>query len=208
MELTILGATGATGRELTRQALERGHRVRAVARRLDRIEGPPGDDDALRRVAGDVLDDASIARALAGSEVVLSGLGITKGDPDGTLIAGARAVIAAAPGRILWLGAIGTGASAATAGRLTRTVLRLAMGQEYREKASADGLILAAGGTVFHAGPLSTGPLSATRRTVALADAPARLVPAGISRATVAAAMLDEAEHPRFPASLVVPLAR
>lgn len=206
MELTILGATGATGRELTRQALERGHRVRAIARHPDRIEG--GERSDLIRVTGDVLDEPSISRALAGSAVVLSGLGITKGDSAGTLTAGARAVGAAAPQRVLWLGSIGTGRSAATAGRLTRAILRAAMGPEYREKAEADEMILAAGGTVFHAGPLSRGGLSATHRTVALSDAPRRLLPAGISRATVAAAMLDEAETARFPASVVVPLAR
>lgn len=206
MELTILGATGATGRELTRQALARGHRVRAVARHPERIDA--ADDANLIRVVGDVLNDDSIGRALDGSAVVLSGLGIAKGDSSHTLTAGARAVAAAAPGRILWLGAIGTGESAAEAGLLTRTLLKAFMGSEYQEKAEADGIVLTAGGTVFHAGPLSNGPLSTTRRTVVLADAPRRLFPAGISRATVAAAMLDEAEHPRFSSGLVVPLAR
>lgn len=205
MDLTILGATGATGRELTRQALERGHHVRAIARHPDRIDHAGGD---LTRVVGDVLDPGSIDRALADSAVVLSGLGITKGDSSHTLTAGARAVTAAAPGRILWLGAIGTGRSATAAGWPTRTMLKAFMGAEYQEKAAADGLILDAGGTVFHAGPLSNGPLSATRRVVAVADAPKRLFPAAISRATVAAAMLDEAEAGRHPSGLVVPLAR
>ena len=206
MEVTILGATGATGRELTRQALELGHRVWAIARHPDRIEG--GERGNLIRVTGDVLDEPSISRALADSAVVLSGLGTTKGDAAGTLTAGARAVSAAAPQRILWLGSIGTGRSAATSSWLTRTILRAAMGPEYREKARADEIILTVGGTVFHAGPLSMGVLSEAHRTVALSDAPRRLLPAGISRATVAAAMLDEAETPRFSASVVVPLAR
>lgn len=46
MELTILGAMGATGVELTRQALER---VTAVARNPDRITQPAS--DRLTRVA-------------------------------------------------------------------------------------------------------------------------------------------------------------
>ena len=37
MELTILAASGATGLELTRQALARGHTVTAIARTPDRI---------------------------------------------------------------------------------------------------------------------------------------------------------------------------
>lgn len=206
MELTILGATGATGRELTRKALERGHRVRAIARNPDRIDAPEG--SALTRIAGDVLDEQSIGRALAGSSVVLSALGVAKRDAPSTLTAGARALVAAAPQRILWLGAIGTGRSAATAGWATRTALKAIMGREYQEKAIADGLILDAGGTVFHAGPLSNGPQSNSRRTVRLEDAPKRLFPASISRATVAAAMLDEAETPRFPGLIVLPLER
>lgn len=61
--------------------------------------------------------------------------------------------------------------------------------------------------TVFHAGPLSDGPLSATRHTVALRDfSRSGLIPKRISRATVAAEMLDEAAHPRHRGQIVVPL--
>ncbi|MDT8913390.1 NAD(P)H-binding protein [Amycolatopsis sp. PS_44_ISF1] len=204
MELTILAASGATGLELTRQALARGHTVTAVARRPGRIELE--DSARLRRVAADVHDPASIARAVRHAPVVLSGLGAKAGDPPGTLVAGARAVLDAGPGRVLWLGAFGTGPSAGAAGAFTRTLLRLALRQEIPDKVAADAAVLAAGGTVFHAGPLSTGPLSAGRRTVGLDDVPKRLFPARISRATVAAAMLDEAESPRFAASTAVPL--
>jgi hypothetical protein len=59
---------------------------------------------------------------------------------------------------------------------------------------------------VFHAGPMSTGPLAATRRTAAPADLPRRFFPARVSRATVAAAMLGEAESPRFAGATAVPL--
>ena len=96
MELTILAASGATGRELTRQALERGHIVKAIARDPDRIAA--ADCDRLTRVAADVRDPESIALALHGSAVVLSGLGVAKGDEPGALTVGARALVAARPG--------------------------------------------------------------------------------------------------------------
>ncbi len=48
MQLTILAASGATGRELTRQALERGHTVTAIARNPGRITVP--DSARLTRV--------------------------------------------------------------------------------------------------------------------------------------------------------------
>src|SRR5690348_16795225 len=98
MELTILAASGATGLELTRQALLRGHTVTAIARRPDRIT--VADSDRLIRVAADVRDPQSIAAALAGRKIVLSGLGIASGDRPGALTAGARAVVAARPERV------------------------------------------------------------------------------------------------------------
>jgi uncharacterized protein len=205
MELTILAASGATGLELTRQALDRGHTVTAIARTPSRIAVP--DSSRLIRVAADVRDPQSVAAALAGRRTVLSGLGIAGGDKPGALTAGARAVVAARPHRVIWLGAFGTGPSARAAGAATRTLLKL-MGAELVDKVSADAAVLAAGGTVFHAGPLSNGPLSPRRRTVGLDTAPKRLFPARVSRATVAAAMLDEAEDPAHPGTVAVPLDR
>ncbi|HEY4453706.1 MAG TPA: NAD(P)H-binding protein, partial [Pseudonocardiaceae bacterium] len=81
MELTILAASGATGLELTRQVLERGHTVTAIARSPERITVP--DSPRLTRVAANVRDPDVIAVALAGSTTVLSGLGIAGGDKPG-----------------------------------------------------------------------------------------------------------------------------
>jgi hypothetical protein len=68
--------------------------------------------------------------------------------------------------------------------------------------------VLAVGGTMFHAGPLSSGPPSPERRVVGLNSLPHRVFPARASRATVAAAMLDEAENPRYLGAIAVPLER
>jgi uncharacterized protein len=205
MQLTILAASGGTGRELTRQALERGHTVTAIARTPGRID--VADSARLTRVAADVGDPDSMKAALRDSEVVLSGLGVADGDPAGTLTAGARAVAESQPQRIVWLGAIGTGPSAQAGGLLVRSLFRL-MRAKLEDKVAADAIVLRAGGTVFHAGPLGNGLLSAGRRTVGLDAYPRRIFPAGVSRATVAAAMLDEAESPRYQAAIAIPLER
>jgi hypothetical protein len=63
-------------------------------------------------------------------------------------------------------------------------------------------------GVVFHAGPLANGPISPARRAVGLDAYPRRLFPASVSRAAVAAAMLDEAEFPRYAGTIAVPLER
>lgn len=203
MELTILGASGATGRELVQQALVRGHRVLAVARDPAKIAGP--DTALLQRIKADVCDPASLAAAIGPHSVVLSALGVT--DVPGVLNAGALALVALKPARILWMGAFGAGASAEAAGWVTRTLLSL-MGDRLNDKVAGDTHILDAGGVVFQAGPLSNGPASDTRRTVTLAQAPRQFFPSRVSRATVAAAMLDEAEQARFPGGIVIPLER
>lgn len=204
MQLTVLGATGSIGREIVQQALQRGHTVTALSRHPDRLP----DHENLRRVVADVDDPESIRSALDGATVIVSGLGTSKGDRPGALAAGAHAAIAARPERIVWLGAYGTGRSAKASGALTRTLLKVGMRSELGDKVTADTAILDAGGTVFHAGPFNAKPLSPTRRTADLLDAPKRIFPATVSRATVAAAMLDEAENPRHPGQIVLPLDR
>lgn len=206
MKLAILGASGATGRELVMQALERGHDVTALARDPARL--PFAEHPRLRRARVDVNDAGALAAALEPHTVLLSGLGIARGERPGALLAGARAAVAANAERIVWLGAFGTGPSARAGGWLVRTLLGLFLGKQLHDKTAADATVLAAGGTVFHAGPLSDGDAAPGRRTVGLAAAPSRLFPQSVSRKTVAAAMLDEAERPRFEGGVAVPLER
>jgi uncharacterized protein len=200
MHLTVLAASGRTGLALTRQALRRGHTVTAIARDPARIDlpGSPG----LTKVAGDVHDPANIAAIVGADSVVLSALGT---DQAGVLLAGAKAVLAAGPRRVIWLGAYGTGESAAAAGAGASVLVRL-LGDRLADKVAADGAVLAAGGTVFHAGVLGDGPEDPGRRTIGLDAAPPFDLGAKVSRESVAAAMLDEAESPRFPGAVALPL--
>jgi len=204
MKLIVLAASGATGRELTRQALDRGHSVTAIVRNPKRLEVP--ESAQLTVLTADIRDPGSLAEAFREGTTVLSGLGIANGEQPGVLAAGARAVADARPERIIWLGAFGTGVSAPAAGPLTRTLLKVFLKAELVDKVAADTAVLAAGGTVFHAGPLSDGALSGDRRTLTLDEVPRRLFPARVSRATVAALMLDEAEAGRHPGETVVPV--
>ena len=204
MHIAVLAASGATGRQLVRQALDRGHTVTAIARRTAALDLLPS--DRLILASGDVRDAHSIARAFGGADVAISGLGVVPGERPDVLLAGASALIDASARRIIWLGAFGTGRSADIAGGLTRGILRLALNREVPDKVAADEAILAAGGTVFHAGPLTNRPLSPGYRVVALPDMRRRLLPPSVSRATVASAMLDEAEGPRRDGAVLIPL--
>ena len=73
MRLLVFGATGGTGRELVRQALEQGHQVAAYARdpsRMDDIRHA-----RLHVVRGDVLVPGSLGGVIAGRDAVFCSIG-------------------------------------------------------------------------------------------------------------------------------------
>jgi putative NADH-flavin reductase len=72
MKLLIIGATGGTGCELVRQALERGNHVTAFARNPARLDLR---NERLTIARGDVLDYASVEAAVRGQDAVLCALG-------------------------------------------------------------------------------------------------------------------------------------
>jgi putative NADH-flavin reductase len=68
----ILGATGGTGPELVRQAIDLGHAVTASVRAADRL-GPLR--DRIATIQGDLMNSAELERVLGGQDAVLSGFG-------------------------------------------------------------------------------------------------------------------------------------
>ena len=72
MNLLIIGATGGTGRELVRQALDQGHKVTAFVRNPGKfhLQHPN-----LTVAKGNVLDPVSVESAVIGKDAVLSALG-------------------------------------------------------------------------------------------------------------------------------------
>jgi len=75
MKLLIIGATGGTGKELVKQALEQGHAVTVLVRDPKKVKAA---DHNLRVMKGDVLDFNSVQNAVAGQDAVLSALGHKK----------------------------------------------------------------------------------------------------------------------------------
>lgn len=203
--IVVLGASGGVGRLLVDQALARGHEVHAVVR------DPEGFVHAahLRLVVhrGDVHDPASVADVVTPDSVIVSALGLRSKKDAGTLTAGARAAIAARPARIVWLGAIGTGASSSAVGPVMHRLMRAGFGVEYDDKVTSDTLVQGAGGTVVHAGPL-TGRPPRPFQSIALTRLPRRVFPSFVPRAAVAQVMLDEAESGSHPGQVVVPRPR
>ncbi len=72
MKLLIFGSTGSIGRLLIKQALEQGHTVTAFTRDATKVDIKHNN---LQVTRGDVMDPASVERAIQGHEVVLCSLG-------------------------------------------------------------------------------------------------------------------------------------
>jgi len=81
MNLVVLGATGSTGLEIVRQAIEYGHSVTAFVRSPERLK-PFRDRISVKQ--GDLLDAAELEPVIKGHDAVLSAFGprvpIAKGD--------------------------------------------------------------------------------------------------------------------------------
>jgi len=81
--LLVVGATGGTGREVVKQALERKYVVRALVR--DEAKARVQLGDAVQYVVGDVRTGAGIDSAMKGVDYVVSALGSNvRNDPANT----------------------------------------------------------------------------------------------------------------------------
>jgi putative NADH-flavin reductase len=90
MRLTVIGATGRTGIEVTRQALEAGIEVVAVARDPSKVRVT-----GAHVVRAAITDPDDLAAAMEGSNAVVSALGPRHGEHVPVLANGARSTIAA-----------------------------------------------------------------------------------------------------------------
>jgi putative NADH-flavin reductase len=72
VKVLIIGATGATGRVLMREALEQGHEVTALARNPSALAP---EDHRPRVLQGNALDASEVEAAVADQDAVLSALG-------------------------------------------------------------------------------------------------------------------------------------
>ena len=92
MKLIIFGSTGGTGRQIVAQALEQGHEVTAFARSPEKLDQK---HEKLKVVQGNVLDFASLERAIQGQDVVLCTLGLPPMDKSNLRANGTKNIIRA-----------------------------------------------------------------------------------------------------------------
>jgi putative NADH-flavin reductase/uncharacterized membrane protein YphA (DoxX/SURF4 family) len=208
LRLLVLGATGGTGKAILEQAVRRGHKVTALVRSPEMLQGLGeklqglGENAIIRR--GDPTSADELQAVLAGHDAVLSALGL-RGLGASTILSDAaratvRAMKAAGVRRLLVVSAGMLFGEAATVGRiLRRTVLK-----NIAEDSAAMESVLESSDldwTIARPPRLTDGPM--TRRYVA-ADG---RVPAdshlSMSRADVANFLLDEVERPAHVHAIV-----
>jgi nucleoside-diphosphate-sugar epimerase len=195
MKILILGATGATGRQLVEQALAAGHDVTALVRDPKAIEVAHA---KLKVVKGRATDASDVANVVAGQDAVLSALGPrSKNDP--ICAEAARAVVDAmkqhGAKQLVWLSAGGVGDSAPQLIRESfifgRIIMPLFLRKPYANHARAEAIVCTSElWTVVRPVQLVDKPTGGTITAVPIGDA----VVSGlkIARRDVAAFMLEE----------------
>ena len=143
MRVLILGASGATGHEVVRQALAQGLNVTAFVRDPARLElyAP-----TLRVFQGDVGDYAAVAGAVEGQDAVISTLGVSRPlHPDPVVIEGVRHVLRAmeerSVSRLVYMSFIGVQESRVAAGPMIRYVAKFPLRHEIADHEAKEALI-------------------------------------------------------------------
>ncbi|MCW3091174.1 MAG: putative NADH-flavin reductase [Ferruginibacter sp.] len=110
MKVIIFGATGTVGRQLVKQALYRGHEVKAFGRNVFTDNLPA--DEKLELVQGALFDEGQVFKAIKGCDAVLSSLGGDSSGSDVTRSLGMKNIVAqmqkASVRRIVAVGGMGS----------------------------------------------------------------------------------------------------
>ena len=200
MNILVFGATGLTGQQIVKQALSRGHRVTAFARRPEALETT---DDHLRIVIGDITQDKSkVVEAMYGQELVISALGRRNSFRSDHLIL--RSMEAIVPSmeqagvrRIILVSAFGVGESLRDASLIPGIMYRVLLRDIFADKKAAEEELRAGGldWTIVYPVLLTNGPETGRYRVAERLDLSGM---PKISRADVAHFILTEAERRTF----------
>ncbi len=147
MKLAVFGATGPTGQQVVKQALEQGHSVTALARTPEKLRIQ---HSSLRIVKGNVLDMAAVEETISGSGVVLSCLG--RRSPfrgKGDIWRGTHNIVAAmkklGARRLIIESAYGAGSSRDFASLGMKLVTSTLLGWAYHEKGVLEPDVMSSG---------------------------------------------------------------
>jgi uncharacterized protein YbjT (DUF2867 family) len=143
-ELIIFGATGGTGQAIVRVALERGYRITAFVRDIERARrlynGGADHGSQLAFTQGDALNEPDIRRAIGGDlHAVISAMGIYQRSAGGDDLTRATqhligAMRASGPRRLLCVSSLGVGDSRMQGDWLTRMIQKTTLKHTLADK--------------------------------------------------------------------------
>jgi uncharacterized protein YbjT (DUF2867 family) len=197
MKVIIFGATGPTGRELVKRALDKGHDVTAFAR------NPKGlgmeEEEGFRIVPGDVLQPKTVDRAMKGQQAVLCAIGPrahtgTGETPYNVVSVATRHIVEAmeATGtkRLVTLSSVGVGDSRGQAGFLKRMIIALFSKAHFKDKELQEEIVRESSleWVIVRPTSLVNRPARGKFQVTTKGEG----VPGRIARADVAAFMVDQ----------------
>ena len=164
MRVLIIGASKGIGLETTRQALDAGHDVRALARSATAIAIS---NPSLEKMQGNALKTEDVEAALVGMGVVIQTLGVGLGElfrPVHLFSDATRVLIAAMKRqdikRLICVTGFGAGDSRASISCLQRLPFQIVFGRAYDDKSLQEQLIKESelDWTIARPGVLTSGP--------------------------------------------------
>ena len=176
MRVLIIGASKGIGLETTRQALDAGYDVRALARSASAIAVS---NPSLEKMPGDALKTEDVEAALVGVDVVIQTLGVGLGDlfRPVHLFSDTTRVLIAAMGsqvvkRLICVTGFGAGDSRASISCLQRLPFQIVFGRAYDDKSLQEQLIKESelDWTIARPGVLTNGPRTGRYRILSKAS--------------------------------------
>ena len=164
MRVLIIGASKGIGLDTTRQALDAGHNVRALARSATAIAIS---NPSLEKMRGDALKTEDVETALVGVDVVIQTLGVGLGDlfrPVHLFSDASRVLIQAMKSqgvkRLICVTGFGAGDSRSSISCLQRLPFQIVFGRAYDDKSLQEQLIKESelDWTIARPGVLTSGP--------------------------------------------------
>ena len=164
MRVLIVGASKGIGLETTRQALDAGHDVRALARSATAIAIS---NPSLEKMRGNALKTEDVETALVGVDVVIQTLGVGLGElfrPVHLFSDATRVLIAAMKRqdikRLICVTGFGAGDSRASISCLQRLPFQIVFGRAYDDKSLQEQRIKESelDWTIARPGVLTSGP--------------------------------------------------
>ena len=200
MRLLVFGASGRTGHELVREAIDRGHTVTAFVRTRGKLAIT---GSSVRVLEGNVADSAAVAAAIPGHDAVVSALGVSKPlTHDADVIAGIKNIIGAMEEhgvrRLIYLSFIGVRESRAAVGFVLRYIAPIPLRHEIADHEVKESLIRSSGldWTIVRPPKLTNGPATGDYRS---GDDISTWKPVPmLSRSDVAHFVLQELVEPRY----------